>query len=385
MFTELLFNLRAQGLVVGVGEWRTFLDAMSRGLATDLDSMYHLGRSLLCRGEADFDGFDIAFAQTFRDMDVGEDLRAKLEEWLREARENPNVDQVAPHEFKSVEDVLEALRERLREQKERHDGGNRWIGTGGKSPFGHSGQAENGVRVGGSSGGRSAVATALERRWEGYRGDRTLDLRELKVVLRMLRSLAHDGPMELDIDGTIDRTCKNAGDIELVERRARRNRLKVVLLMDAGGSMAPHAERVERLFSAASQMKDTFKSFEAYAFHNCVYNWLYKDIEQLDKVPTSEVLANLTPQHRLIFVGDASMAPYELFSAYSWPSTQPSSAGIDWLRRMRERCPASIWLNPDPKRFWQHPTVSAIGRIFPMYELSVEGLKDGIKKLRVPY
>lgn len=385
MFSDLLFNLRAQGLVVGVGEWQTFLDAMRRGLATDLDGTYHLGRSLLCRGEGDFDHYDIGFARTFEGATIPDDLRSKLEDWLAEAKQNPQFDQVAPHEFTSLEEVLEALRERLREQKERHDGGNRWIGTGGKSPFGHSGQAEHGVRVGGSGGSRSAVATALERRWEGYRGDRTLDLRELKVVLRMLRSLAHDGPMELDLDGTIDRTCKNAGDIEIVERRARRNRLKVVLLMDAGGSMAPHAERVERLFSAASQMKDTFKSFEAYAFHNCVYAWLYKDIEQLDKVATAEVLANLTPQHRLIFVGDASMAPYELFSPYSWPSTQPASAGIDWLRRMRERCPASIWLNPDPLRFWQHPTVSAIGRIFPMYELTVEGLKEGIKKLRVPH
>ncbi|MCO4743583.1 MAG: VWA domain-containing protein [Proteobacteria bacterium] len=383
MFVDLLFNLRAQGLVVGVGEWTGFLDAVGRGLATDLDGMYHLGRALLCRSESDFDGFDLAFAKTFQGMEIADDLREKLEEWLRDAKERTEGERV-PHEFESMEDLLEAFRDRLEKQKERHDGGNHWVGTGGTSPFGNSGRAANGIRVGGSAGGRSAVATAMERRWEGYRGDRTLDLRELKVVLRLLRSLAHDGPMELDLPGTIDATCHNAGDIELVEKRERRNRLKLVLLMDAGGSMAPHAERVEKLFSAASQMKDTFKSFEAYSFHNCVYQWLYKDIEQLDRVATSEILAKLTPQHRIILVGDASMAPYELFSSYSWPSTT-TDAGIDWLRRIKQRSPAAIWLNPDPQRFWQHPTVSAIGRIFPMFDLSVQGLKDGIKKLRVPH
>jgi len=217
---------------------------------------------------------------------------------------------------------------------------------------------------------------------ENYRGDRTLDVRDLKVALRALRSLAREGEWELDLDETIDQTARNAGDIEIVEQRARKNRLHVVLLMDAGGSMAPHAEQVERLFSAAKAMK-TFKTFRHLFFHNCVYQYLHEDFEQMKRVPTHEVLASLTPQHRLIFVGDASMAPYELFSSFSWP-TDHALPGIDWLRRMHERCPASVWLNPDPQAYWRHPTVETIGRIFPMYPLSVHGLRESIKKLRAP-
>ena len=211
-----------------------------------------------------------------------------------------------------------------------------------------------------------------------------LDVRDLKVVLRSLRSLVRDGNWALDLDGTIDRTAKNAGDIEIVEERERKNRLKVVLFMDSGGSMLPHSEKVERLFSAAKEVK-TFREFKSYAFHNCVYGRLYTDIEQLERVPTSEVLANLTPQHRLIFVGDASMAPYELFSPFSWPGQGDGLSGLDWLQRFRERCPGAIWLNPDPERWWDHPTVRAIGGLFPMFPLTVEGVEDGVRRLRAPH
>jgi len=153
--------------------------------------------------------------------------------------------------------------------------------------------------------------------------------------------------------------------------------------MDAGGSMAPHYERVSNLFSAADSLK-TFKSFRAYSFHNCVYGWLYRDIERMDRVRTEQVLEELTPKHRLLFVGDASMAPYELFSTYGWPASRDQLAGIDWLRRFRQRCRASVWLNPDPQRYWRHPTVSAIGEVFPMYELTLDGIRDAVKTLRAP-
>jgi uncharacterized protein with von Willebrand factor type A (vWA) domain len=236
--------------------------------------------------------------------------------------------------------------------------------------------------VGGSGGGRSAVRVADERQWANYRSDRTLDIRDLQVVLRTLRSMTRDGRLELDLDETIDATAKSGGDIELIERPERRNRLKVVLLMDAGGSMAPHAERVEKLFSAAMRVK-TFRSLDVWYFHNCPYGWLYSDFEQYERTPTSEVLAGLMPQHRLIFVGDASMAPYELFSSWGWPG-DGSPAGIDWLRRLRQRCPGSVWLNPESPRWWNHPTVSAIGQIVPMFELTSEGLSKAVRKLRAP-
>jgi uncharacterized protein with von Willebrand factor type A (vWA) domain len=222
----------------------------------------------------------------------------------------------------------------------------------------------------------------MERRWAAYRADQTLDVRDLQVALRALRALKREGPTELDLDLTIRKTCDNAGDIDLVERPARKNQVHLVLLMDAGGSMAPHAARVAQLFTAASRLH-TFRSFTSYSFHNCVYDRLYTDIEALERVPTAKVLEELTPRHRLVFVGDASMAPYELFSAYGWPG-EGGRPGIEWLKRFRERCKASVWLNPDPARWWPHPTISAIGRVFPMYELTVDGLRRAVRKLRAP-
>jgi uncharacterized protein with von Willebrand factor type A (vWA) domain len=381
MFLDLLTHARERGLSVGIGEHLTLLRALELGLATDLDGLYHLGRSLYCRSETEYDAWDLAFAETFRDAVLPEDLRAQLEAWLEQALA-PRGDQVGDWRHLSREELWRMLAERLREQTERHDGGNRWVGTGGTSPFGNAGRAENALRLGGEGGGRQAVNVALERRWAGYRTDHVLDVRDLKVALRALRNLARDGAFELDLDGTIAHTANNGGEIEIVEHRARKNKLEVVLLMDAGGSMAPYARRVEQLFTAASQVKQ-FKRFTSYSFHNCVYKWLYTDIEQLERRPTHEVLEALRPDTRLIFVGDASMAPYELFSPMTWPGEEGLS-GEEWLRRLRARCPASVWLNPEPPRFWNHPTVSAIGRIFPMFELTLDGLVAAIKVLRAP-
>jgi len=381
MFTDFLFQLRDQGLKIGLGEWLVFLEGLKKGLATDLDGLYHFGRSVLCRSETEYDAYDLAFAATFSGAQIPEELRQKLIEWLERAQQAGEGDVVDWGDIDPAE-LMRRFEETLRQQQGAHQGGNRWVGTGGTSPYGHSGRARNGLRVEGPGGGRSAVRTAMERQWQSYRGDHVLDLRDLQVALRALRNLAREGEFELDLDETIDKTAKNAGDIDIVERRARQNRLHVVLLMDAGGSMAPHADKVERLFSAAKRLK-TFKTFRHLFFHNCVYQNLYEDFDQMKRVPTHDVLASLTPQHRLLFVGDASMAPYELFSSFSWPN-EAALPGIDWLKRFHERCPASIWLNPDPHDYWRHPTVEAIGRIFPMYPLSVEGLRGAVRKLRAP-
>lgn len=381
MFTELLYASRRAGLVVGTGEWLSFLEAIRGGLIDDPDKLYRLGRALLCRSEGEYDAWDLAFAATFEGATIPDDLKAALEQWLDRVVERPEGDWV-DHGYQDRDALWEAFLERLKEQKEEHHGGNKWIGTGGTSPFGHSGKGAQGIRVGGPGGGRQAVNAAMERRWANYRTDRTLDLRDLQVALRALRNLAREGDWELDLPGTIDRTCKNAGEIEVVERRERLNRVHLVLLMDAGGSMAPHYDKVSRLFSAASKVKG-FKSFTSWNFHNAVYGWLYKDIEQLDRVRTEDVIEKLTPRHRLVFVGDASMAPYELFHPFGWPS-ESALSGLEWFRRLRQRCPGSVWMNPDPPRYWQHPTVSAIGQVFPMYELSVDGIREAVRKLRVP-
>lgn len=386
MFTAFLYELRHQGVPVGLGEWRAFLSALTRGVATSPDSLYRIGRALLCRAESDFDAYDIAFARAFAGARLPEDFREQLEEWLDKAaraegeRVDPGMDD---------DELLRELLQRLAEQDGEHNGGDRWVGTDGTSPFGHSGRAERGIRVGGDEqdggggGGRGAIQTALERRWENYRTDRTIDVRDFEVALRALRKLVREGRYELDLPGTIRRTCDNAGDIELVEQRERQNQVHVVLLMDAGGSMTPHYEQVSSLFSAADRTK-TFKSFTSYYFHNCVYGWLYRDFQQLDRLRTEEVLRDLTPQHRLLFVGDASMAPYELFNVFAWPGTEGHMTGLDWLRRFRARCPGSVWLNPDPERYWNHPTVRAIGQVFEMHPLTVDGLHRAVTKLRAP-
>jgi uncharacterized protein len=379
MFAHFLVQLRAHGLPVGLGEWRLFLQALEEGVIGTPTELYDVGRAVLCRSEADFDRYDVAFAHAFDGAALTDELREKVEQWLAKVlqteggRVDPGI---------ADADLWKTLLERLREQQEEHHGGDRWVGTGGTSPFGHSGRASRGVRVGGSGGGRSAVQVASERQWEGYRTDRTLDIRDLEVALRALRKLTREGDTELDLPGTVRRTADNAGEIELVEHRARINQVHLVLMMDAGGSMAPYHEQVSRLFSAAARTKG-FKSFTAWSFHNCVYGMLYRDIRELDRVPTEKVLSEWGPRHRVILVGDASMAPYELFQSYGWANTD-APAGIDWLKRIRARAPASVWLNPEPPRFWDHPTVSGIGAVFPMFELTIEGLRAAVRKLRAP-
>lgn len=385
MFETFLFALRAQGLSVGLGEWNAFLTSLERGLATDVDSLYHVGRALLVHSEAHYDAYDVAFARTFQGLAASPELARALEAWLRNPKGFDEARARGEHDFESVEALLEALRKTMAEQRDRHEGGNRWVGTGGTSPYGTGGRANQGVQLGdgGEGGNRGGVRLAEERRWKNYRTDHVLDVRDLSLALRALRKLAREGEEQLDVDETIDTTAKNAGEIELVLTRERKNRVKVVLLMDSGGSMYPHAELVSRLFAAAKQAKG-FKTFEAYYFHNCVYQHLWSDYETNARVEASALLSKLDVDHRLIFVGDASMAPWELFTRSAVLGV-PAPSGLERLQAFHTRCPASVWLNPDPKRFWDHPTVSAIAGTFPMYELTLDGLRDAIRFLRAPH
>jgi uncharacterized protein with von Willebrand factor type A (vWA) domain len=381
LFTDLLYALRTAGLPVGTSEWLVFVRALDSGQIGSADELYQIGRAVLCRSEADYDAWDVAYAQVFREaLDLDPDLLSKLQQWLDQVRDRPDVAPV-PHGYKSREELWKELFDRLSKQDGEHNGGTYWVGTGGTSPFGHSGRGEQGIRIGGPGGGRQAVEVAMERKWANHRIDRTLETRDLQVALRSVRRLVREGRYELDLSDTIRATCENAGDITLVERRERENHIHLVLLLDTGGSMDPHVERVSQLFTAAAELK-TFKTFQVWQFHNAPYGWLYKDYQRLDRVPTGRVLDELTARHRLIFVGDASMAPYELFSASGWPSVGERAAGIEWLRRFKQRCPASVWVNPDPRRYWQHPTVSAIEQLFPMFELTIDGLSRAVKKLR---
>lgn len=376
MFTLLLYHLRYQGILVGTHEWLTFLKGVRLGIASDVDSLYQLGRTVLCKSESDFDAYDQGFVEAFEGVEFAnvlfeEMLHKELQKWL----ENPKYtddDLVEPDI--PIDKLMEELQKRLEEQEKRHDGGHRWVGTGGRSPFGHSGRASHGIRVGGESKNRSAISVAGERKWQAYRKDTALNTRDLQVVLKQLRQLTPTGEWALDIESTIRRTVDNGGEIELDFQREKKNRLHLVLLLDSGGSMEPHARMVEQFFTAFSESKG-FKSFQSWHFHNVPYGRFFSEQKTESIV---DLLSEWTVHHRVVWVGDACMAPYEMFS----PTYHSNMRGIDWIQRVVEKCPKSIWLNPETPRFWNHPTIEGVSRVVDMYPLTLEGLSEGIQQLR---
>ena len=376
MFTLMLYHLRANGIFVGTHEWLTFLKGIRCGLAKDLDSLYQLGRTTLCKTEAEFDKYDQGFLGAFEGVEVAETLfedmiHQQLKEWLEHGQQADGelVEPDIP-----IDKLMEELEKRLQEQTERHDGGSRWVGTGGRSPFGHSGRASHGIRVGGQSKNRSAISVATERKWRSYRKDKRLDSRDLQVVLKQLRQLTPTGEWQINVPSTIRRTVENGGEIELDFQREKKNRLHVVLLLDSGGSMEPHARMVEQFFTAFSESKG-FKSFQAWHFHNVPYGRLFSE-NKTESIET--LLTQWTPHHRIVWVGDACMAPYEMFS----PTYHSNMRGIDWIQRITQTCPKSIWLNPEKPNYWNHPTITGVSRVISMKPLTLEGLAEGIQLLR---
>lgn len=386
MFVDFFYHLRDFGLKPSSTEWLALMQALGEGHArADLNTFYHLARCLLIKREADFDSYDRAFASFFAGIESTPDITQELLDWLN----NPVLPNISEEDRQKMQafdldELASRFRELLEQQKERHDGGNRWIGTGGTSPFGHGGEHPTGVRVGGAGGGRSAVQVAGSRRYRNLRSDRILDTRQIGVALRRLKRLDKtDGPEELDLDDTIDQSARNGGEIELVFGPPRRNRIKLLLLMDVGGSMDPYTQLCERLFSAA-HAANHFRKFEHRFFHNCVYGRLYTDMHHLRGGPTNELLKNLDHTWSAVFVGDAWMAPTELThrgGALGFDHRNTVS-GLEWLRRIRQRVPNSVWLNPEPAKRWHEPTIRMIHRVFPMFELTIDGLTQAIDVLR---
>ncbi len=386
LFLEFFYLLRRVGVPVSSREWLTFVEAMARGLVcADLHRFYAIARATLVKHERHYDLFDQCFVHQFAGAEAPQSLAKAIDEWLDHPLPVP---QLSPEELEmldrySADELRKLFEERLREQNERHDGGNRWIGTGGTSPFGHSGAHPEGIRVGGGGGGRSAIQIAANRRFRDYRADLILDTRQISVALRRLRRLGREGlRTEVDIDATIDATARNAGDLEIEFRPPRENRLKVLLLMDVGGSMDPFAHLVSKLFSAAHKATH-FREFHAMYFHNCVYETVYEDARMREGMSTIELMRWLQPETRVIFLGDAHMAPYELSAQYGaidyWHQNEMS--GLDWLKKLDAHFSHSAWLNPISERYWRHPTIDAIGRLFPMYELTLAGVEHAIEAL----
>ncbi|MBW1679624.1 MAG: VWA domain-containing protein, partial [Deltaproteobacteria bacterium] len=352
MFIDFFYTLRKYKVPVSITEWMVLMEALSRGYAwSSLTNFYFLARAILIKSEAFYDQYDLAFQDFFQGVETPPEIRDEVLEWLK----NPlnrlpfTPEELAEIEQMDLDKLLRLFEERLQEQKEAHHGGSKWIGTGGTSPFGHSGYHPGGIRVGGESRNRSAVKVAAERKFKNYRSDVTLDVRQIKVALKKLRRFTRAGPEdELDLDGTIDKTCKNAGDIELVWMKSRKNAVKLLLLMDVGGSMNPHIRVCSRLFSAAHSANH-FKDFQYFYFHNCIYDKLYKDIERGEPLFTNQLLHTLPGDYKVIIVGDASMAVSELMSQHGAISYQDlnETPGIEWMKRIADHFTHCVWLNPD--------------------------------------
>lgn len=364
------------------------MQALAAGaIRPDLEDFYAVARALLVKDEAHYDLYDQVFAAVFEGGEVPTAIRDELLRWLDQPRPPPHLspEELAELEALPLEKLRELFEQRLREQRERHDGGSKWVGTGGTSPFGHGGRNPAGIRVGGQGGGRSAVQVAQQRRYREYRKDRVLDTRAMTVALRKLRRLSRNqGPDELDVDESIDRTCRNAGELELAFRPPRKNQAKVLLLMDTGGSMDPFTHMVEQLFSAASA-QNHWKKFEAFFFHNCPYARIFRSYRLGEWFPTPDLWRERDKDTFLLIVGDAYMAPSEL--THSWGGIDASGAsavpGVRWLHRLREHFPRAAWLNPLPEGYARGSyTIQLVRRLFPMFPLTVAGLEDAVDQLR---
>lgn len=391
MFLDLFYGLRDEGVPIAIQEWQTFLRALEEGLhGSSLLRFYHLGRACLIKSETYFDAYDRVFAKVFKGVEgaLGDDVTEQVLEWLRNPENFPNLspEELAQLERLNADELMRRFLETLAEQDERHDGGNRWVGTGGKSPFGHGGQHPSGIRVGGQSRSRSAMKVAEERRFKDYRTDLTLDVRQLKVSLRRLRQLTRSGTAtELDLDETIDETCRNAGEIELVFRPPRRNNVRLLLLMDVGGTMDPYFEPVSQLLTALHEYHG-LREFRSYYFHNCVYDHVYTrgQMTRQDAVPTGDVLRKLDDRWKVAIIGDAAMHPAELLEPNGGidPRTTSPTPGIVWLHRIAGHFDRSVWINPDGPAYWDGShTGRIVQKLFPMFHLSVDGLTQALHAL----
>ena len=389
MFLELFYGLRDEGVPVAIQEWMMLMQALEMGQhGASLDGFYHISRACLVKSETYFDAFDRVFARVYKGVEGELSVTDELMEWLKDPKNFQELteEERAMLEELSRDELMKRFLETLEKQTERHDGGGRWVGTGGRSPFGHGGEHPTGIRVGGEGKRRSAMKVAEERRFRDYRTDETLDLRGTKVALKRLRQLTRQGrPDELDLEETVDETCRQAGEIELVFRAERKNNVRLLLLMDVGGSMDPYYRPVSRLLTALHETKG-LREFRAYYFHNCPYEYVYSDARLLrdSAVPTGDILRQLDERWKVVIVGDAAMHPHELMSPFGNidPRKESETTGIHWLQRIADHFDRSVWLNPDPEKAWKHTrTTQVVASLYPMFHLSVDGLEKAVAAL----
>lgn len=396
MFVEFFYDLRDAGVAVTPTAFLRLQKALYLGLIGSLEDFYVVARSVMVKSERYFDLYDRTFSKYFHgierqgefEKELEDTIRLLLEEWLKDPKQIADLLGIDPNSIPnlSLDELVKYFMDRLKEQTERHDGGNRWIGTGGVSPVGHSGHNPMGMRVGGRSNNKSAVKIALERRYRDYSRDRRLTAGQVGEALKRLKSLKPSGPRDvINIEKTIDETVRNAGEIEIVFDRGLRDKLRVILMIDNGGwSMDPYIEIVQTLFNYAEA---TFKELKVFYFHNCVYDQIWEDAPRRNKPFQIEEFARFDPDSRLIIVGDAAMAPSELEapdgSIYYYESIK--RPGIERLRFLSRTFRHSAWLNPMVEygpTFNRGPyTTIKIKNIIPMFALSLDGLERAASHL----
>jgi len=393
LFIEFFYTLRERGLPVSPTSFLRLQKALSLGLIQSIDDFYTTARAILVKSERYFDMYDQLFAHFFRgaalkapeDIELTEIVKALLEEWLKnpeQIAEALGLDE-AKLKMMTPEELIQYFLDRLKDQTEAHHGGNRWIGTGGTSPVGHSGYHPGGMRVGGQSRNKSAVKVAMERRYKDYSQEGPLTEVQMGEALKRLRRMIPSGPKDLvNVDETIYETMRNAGEIEIIFDRRLSDRLKIVLMIDNGGwSMDPYVEVVQTLFHYA---RSQFKDLKIYFFHNTIYSRVWQDPQRRYKPEPIEDFNRKDPESRLIIVGDASMAPYELIHTNGaiYIDQVEVGTGLERLKYLANIFRHSAWLNPQPEHDWRHTfTVGMIRQVFPMFELTLDGLEKAVLQL----
>ena len=393
MFTKFFYLLRQVGIPVSPTSFLRLQKALAMGLITSIDDFYTSARAILVKSERYFDLYDQVFAHYFEgaelkdpeEFELSEIARSMLEEWLKDPKglaQALGIDEKTISKL-SPEELLKYFMDRLKEQTEEHHGGSKWIGTGGTSPVGHSGYHPGGMRVGGVSRNKSAVKVAMDRRYRDYSHEGPLTQAQMGEALKRLRYMIPDGPKDVvNVDKTIYQTMKNAGEIEIVFERRLKDRLNVILAIDNGGwSMEPYVLVIQTLFNYA---RAQFKELKTFFFHNTIYDRMWEDPPRLSRPFAVDDLIRLDPETRFIILGDASMAPYELMATdgsihIEERSLQPSYKRLQFIA---ETFPHSVWLNPVMADEWPYTrTIGAIREIFPMFELTIDGLEQAVTHL----